>query len=91
MLRSGADIIDLDSMVDFNAASASYRGQVSLCGNANPATDLLQGTPGRVYQVTQHCMQVGGPRSFSAAGCEIPAGTPHEYLWSQLSALRELP
>jgi MtaA/CmuA family methyltransferase len=87
MLSSGADIIDLDSMVDFSAASASYGGQVSLCGNSNPVADLLQGTPEQVYQVTQHCMQIGGPRSFSAAGCEIPDKTPHENLRAQLRAL----
>jgi MtaA/CmuA family methyltransferase len=87
MLRSGADIIDLDSMVDFAAASASYGGQVSFCGNVNPVSDLLQGTPERVYQVTQNCMQVGGTRSFSAAGCEIPDKTPHENLRAQLRAL----
>ncbi len=90
MLRSGADIIDLDSMVDFGAASSSFGGQVSLCGNSNPVADLLQGTPERVFQVTQHCMQVGGPRSFSAAGCEVPDKTPPENLRAQLRALAEL-
>jgi MtaA/CmuA family methyltransferase len=89
MLRSGADIIDLDSMVDFGAASASYGGQVSFCGNANPVADLLQGTPEQVFKVTQHCMQVGGQRSFSAAGCEIPNQTPHENLRAQMRALQE--
>ncbi len=89
MLRSGADIIDLDSMVDFAAASAAYGGEVSLCGNANPVADLLQGTPERVYQVTRSCMMVGGPRSFSAAGCEIPDKTPQENLKAQLRALHD--
>jgi MtaA/CmuA family methyltransferase len=89
MLKSGADLIDLDWMVDFGAASASYGGHVSLCGNSNPVADLLQGTPDQVYQVTKHCMAVGGPRCFSAAGCEIPDGTPHENLRAQLGALQE--
>ena len=52
-------------------------------------TDLLQGTPEQVFKVTQHFMQVGGQRSFSAAGCEIPDKTPHENLRAQLRALQE--
>jgi uroporphyrinogen-III decarboxylase len=51
--------------------------------------DLLQGTPQKVYDVTRNCMTVGGARSFSAAGCEIPDGTPHENLRAQLRALEE--
>lgn len=90
MLRSGADIIDLDWMVDFAAASQLAGDQVSLCGNADPVAMLLQGTPQQVYEMTQHCMTVGGTRSFSGAGCEIPDGTPHENLFAQMRALQAL-
>jgi MtaA/CmuA family methyltransferase len=89
MVRSGADVIDLDWMVDFGQASAAYGGQVSFCGNANPVAVMLQGTPDQVAQITQHCLRVGGPRSFSGAGCEIPEGTPQENLRSQMRALQE--
>jgi MtaA/CmuA family methyltransferase len=89
MLCSGADLIDLDWMVDFGKASASFGEQVSLCGNSNPVADLLQGTPERVYEVTRNCIKVGGPRSFSAAGCEIPDGTPYENLRAQMRALND--
>jgi MtaA/CmuA family methyltransferase len=90
MLKSGADIIDLDWMVDFGAACSRFGEQVSFCGNSNPVTDLLQGTPDKVYEVTNNCMTIGGARSFSAAGCEIPDGTPHENLRAQLRALEEI-
>ncbi len=86
MLKSGADIIDLDWMVDFGAAGSCFGEQVSFCGNSNPVSDLLQGTPDKVYEVTKNCMTVGGSRSFSAAGCEIPDGTPHENLRALQSA-----
>lgn len=89
MLRSGAEVIDLDWMVDFSKASALFGEQVSLCGNSNPVADLLQGTPEQVYQVTRRCLEVGGPRSFCAAGCEIPDGTPEENLRAQRRALEE--
>lgn len=89
MLGSGADVIDLDWMVDFSKASAAFGGTVSLCGNTNPVADLLQGTPEQVYQATRHCLEVGGPRGFSAAGCEIPDGTPVENLRAQRRAVEE--
>jgi MtaA/CmuA family methyltransferase len=87
MLKSGADIIDLDWMVNFEDACSRYGNQVSFCGNSNPVADLLHGTPESVYKVTRHCMSVGGARSFSAAGCEVPDGTPHKNLRAQLRAL----
>ena len=90
MLNSGADIIDLDWMVDFGAACSRFGGQVSFCGNSNPVAVLLQGTPDKVYEVTNNCMTIGGAHSFSAAGCEIPDGTPHENLRAQLRALTEI-
>jgi hypothetical protein len=35
-------------------------------------------------------MIAGGPRSFSAGGCEIPDGTPKANLLAQKRALRDL-
>jgi uroporphyrinogen decarboxylase len=90
MVESGADIIDLDWMVDFRAAAQTCGDRLSLCGNPNPVAVMLQGTPEMVYQMTQDCMLAGGPRSFSAAGCEIPDGTPQVNLHAQVKALRDL-
>ena len=90
MVESGADIIDLDWMVDFGTAGQQFGGQVSLCGNFNPVAVLLQGSPDDVYRMAFNCMQAGGPRSFSGAGCEIPDGTPLENLYAQVRALNDL-
>lgn len=89
MPQSGADIIDIDWMVDMRAAAEAF-GSIPVCGNFDPLAVALRGTPDQVYQATQHCMQMGGARSFSAAGCEIPDGTPHENLHAQTRALREI-
>jgi hypothetical protein len=35
-------------------------------------------------------MKAGGPRAISAAGCEIPDGTPSANLHAQSKALRDL-
>jgi MtaA/CmuA family methyltransferase len=90
MITSGADIIDLDWMVDFGAAAAKYGNQFSFCGNFDPVAVMLQGTPEQVYMAAQRCLIQGGPRSFSGAGCEIPDNTPHENLRAQSQALSEI-
>lgn len=90
MVQSGADIIDLDYMVDMAAAAAKYGDRVSFCGNFDPVSVMLQGTPDEVYAAAQHCMAIGGPRSFSAAGCEIPMHTPPANLHAQTRALASL-
>ncbi|NTV38101.1 MAG: uroporphyrinogen decarboxylase [Anaerolineales bacterium] len=89
MMDSGADIIDLDWMVDFGAAAEVLGNRAAICGNQDPVTVMLDGTPEQVRRITLKCMTVGGPRSISAAGCEIPDGTPHRNLRAQAQALRQ--
>jgi uroporphyrinogen decarboxylase len=89
MVASGADIVDLDYMVDMEAAAAKHGDSVSFCGNFNPVTVMLQGTPDEVYDATIHCMKIGGSRAFSAGGCEIPMWTPDENLRAQDRALAD--
>ncbi|NWG16973.1 MAG: uroporphyrinogen decarboxylase family protein [Chloroflexi bacterium] len=89
MALSGADIIDIDWMVDMAAAATTF-GNTAVCGNFDPLAVMLRGTPEQVRQATAHCMELGGARSFSAAGCEIPDGTPHENLLAQAGMLREI-
>jgi uroporphyrinogen-III decarboxylase len=50
---------------------------------------MLQGTPKEVYAATIDCLKEGGSRSFSAAGCEIPDGTPLVNLRAQTQALHD--
>jgi uroporphyrinogen decarboxylase len=90
MVASGADIIDLDWMVDMGKAADVYGDSVSFCGNFDPVAVMLQGTPERVYEASLTCMRLGGPLAFSSAGCEIPDGTPHENLHAQTNALRRV-
>ncbi len=89
MVDSGADIIDLDHMVDMASAAAKHGDKVSFCGNFDPVTVMLQGTPEAVYAASTHCMEIGGPRAFSAGGCEIPMWTPDENLHAQDRALAD--
>ena len=58
-----------------------------LCGD--PVAVMLHSTPEQVQQATLAALAAGGPRSISAAGCEIPDGTPHANLLAQVRALQQ--
>ena len=87
--ESGADIVDLDWMVDLSAAARAFGDHPATCGNFDPVAIALHGTPTQVHEATLNCLRLGGPRTISCAGCEIPDGTPHENLRAQAQALRE--
>ena len=89
MANSGAEIIDLDWMVDLAHAASVVGDRAALCGNFDPVAVMLQGTPDQVTRATLKCLEQGGPRCFSGAGCEIPDGTPSENLLAQSAALGE--
>lgn len=90
MVTSGAEIIDIDWMVDIQAAAQVFGDRAALCGNFDPVAVMLQGTPQQVEAATRDCQARGGPRYFSAAGCEIPDRTPPANLLAQAEALREM-
>ena len=90
MANSGADIIDVDWMVDMGQAAAIFGDRAAICGNQDPVEVMLNGTPETVRRVTLSCMSAGGAHSISGAGCEIPLGTPHANLLAQAAALAEL-
>jgi uroporphyrinogen decarboxylase len=87
MVDSGADIIDIDWMVDIKQAADVFGDQAALCGNFDPVSVMLQGTPEEVTTAVIACQAFGGERYFSAAGCEIPIRTPGENLRAQADAL----
>lgn len=90
MAQAGADIIDVDWMVDYGQAAQVFTEQsVAVCGNFDPVAVMLQGTPALVRASVQACLEAGGPRSFSAAGCEIPLATPPANLRAHTPALVE--
>jgi MtaA/CmuA family methyltransferase len=88
MRQSGADIIDIDWMVDLYQAASTFGDRPITCGNFDPVTVLLQGTRKEVREATLRCQRQGGDRHISAAGCEVPDGTPYENLLAQADALR---
>jgi MtaA/CmuA family methyltransferase len=88
MARSGAEIYDIDWMVDMERASQALPGVV--CGNLDPVAIFLQGTPGLVQAGINANAKASAPRWISGGGCEIPRGTPHTNLKAQTQALIHL-
>lgn len=88
MLQSGAQIIDLDWMVSLAQAAELFGDQIIVCGNFDPVGILLRGTPDDVAKATRDGIKFGGMRYISAAGCEVPDGTPHANLLAQHDALK---
>jgi uroporphyrinogen decarboxylase len=88
--NTGADIVDLDWMVDINQAAKVFgKDGPAICGNFDPVRVMLNGDPEIVKKFTRHCLDQGGQNLFSGAGCEIPDGTPLENLHAQTQALEE--
>jgi MtaA/CmuA family methyltransferase len=89
MVTTGADILDIDWMVDMAQAVATADGRTSINGNYDPVAVLLQGTPQEVYGAATACLRAGDARSFVSAGCEVPVNTPKENLLAHYRAVRD--
>lgn len=87
--ETGADIVDIDSVVDLEKAAAILGQRQAINGNMNPADDILQGTTERVRESVENCLQKIGSKGFISAGCEIPKMTPCENLLMIDQVLRE--
>jgi MtaA/CmuA family methyltransferase len=74
------DILDLDHMVDMQAAREIVGSDTILCGNINPV--LVQDlTEEDVYQqVKTMAGSMEGQKYILSAGCEITVNTPHKNL-----------
>jgi len=87
---TGADIIDVDWMVDFKEANKVCKKVGSCaCGNFDPVKILLNGTPDTVGQAVMACIDDSNDNTFIAAGCEVPKMTSWENLLSVDQALRQ--
>lgn len=88
MARTGADIVDLDWMVDLGRAREVFGPSgPALCGNFDPVRIMQRGTPREVEEAVLANVRAAGPRCINMPGCEIPDGTPYENLRAQARAL----
>lgn len=75
---TGADVVDIDWMVDLGQARRALGSDVCLCGNCDPVAVLLQSTPDQVRESCRRCIQEAGEPFVLAPGCEVPPDTPAE-------------
>ena len=88
--RTGADIVDLDYMVDMDRAAELLPDTCLICGNIDPVSILYEGTPERVMQDAKRCMtSAAAKRLILSTGCEIPRETPVENVLALRRALEE--
>ena len=87
--KTGADIIDLDYMVDIEKAADIFLPNVSICGNFNPVQVLYQGNPELVHREVARCMSIADKnRSMISPGCEIPRDASPENVLAIHHAIR---
>jgi MtaA/CmuA family methyltransferase len=90
-LETGVDIIVIDSPVDLRLAKEVFKNVICIKGNLNPVDDLLNDTPQSVYKKSINAIKRGGPEGYIlSGGCEIPAATPHNNLFSMIRATRDM-
>jgi len=80
MAESGADIIDIDHLVDLKAAFEKIGEKALVCGNFDPVSILLDGDVDMVKESVRSCLDIGKDRIIISAGCEVPKFTPPENL-----------
>lgn len=90
MVETGADIIDIDWMVDVKEATRICGDNIFLAGNIDPVSIYLEGTPKLVKSKVKELASINSRTLFISSGCEIPKDTPEENVLAHKEALEEL-
>lgn len=74
MCETGADVLEIDYLVDLKFAKEKVGDKVCLEGNVDPTGLLLQGTPEEVFAASVQCIADAGKGGgfILSAGCEVP-------------------
>jgi MtaA/CmuA family methyltransferase len=92
MARMGelpADVIELDFPTNLAAARKVLGPRKVILGNVSTITDLLEGTPEKVYEAARRCHATCGRYHVVGSGCEVSPLTPPENLRALLAYARE--
>lgn len=83
----GADIVDIDWMVDFIHANQVLSGVSSANGNLDPVRAVMNSTPEQIICDVQKLVASTDDTTMISGGCEIPKNTPPENLYAFYQAL----
>ncbi len=92
MSRTGADVLEVDSLVDIGAAKKKFGDRVAFMGNIEPSRVLYQGTPESVYGECAACLRSADAATggfILGSGCEVPPNAPLENLKAMVRAARD--
>jgi MtaA/CmuA family methyltransferase len=91
MVLSGADLFNVDHLVDFALAAEVYgEANRAFKGNIDPVADMLQADEAECRKKTRQCMeQARGLRYMLSAGCEVPAEVTDEVFSAFCAAAAE--
>jgi len=86
--RNGADLYNVDHLVDLGKAAGIYSGVNSaLKGNMDPVGGMLNVRPEHTYRAARKCIELaGGSQYFLSLGCEVPTNIDDENMEAFCSA-----
>lgn len=86
----GAQILEVDWMVDMKRARQMVPASTVLMGNIDPSYPLVNGTPTDVEQAVKHLIgQTKGYRHLISSGCAMGRNTPPENFVAFITAARK--
>ena len=88
--QTGADIVDIDWMVDMNTAYSALGDGIVRCGNLDPVSVIQDLPEPMLRDRSDTCVaaETGRPFIFSG-GCEVTVNTPHENLAAMTAAAHQ--
>ncbi len=90
MADSGADLVEIDHKVSLKTAKQLIGDRVCLIGILDPSAVLLYGTPERVAEASQQCIDDAGRGGafILGSGCEVAYYTPQENMKAMIATAR---
>ncbi len=92
MATSGADVLEIDHLLDLDLACATVPDEVALWGNLDPVGVLARGSDDDVQRVTEDAIRTvrahGRRRFVLSSGCALAVETPPERLDTMFAAAR---
>jgi MtaA/CmuA family methyltransferase len=87
--ETGADIVDIDWMVDMDLAYEKLGSGIIRCGNLDPVTVIQDQDTGRIREASERlCEKEEGRPFIFSGGCEITVNTPDDHLLTMRRASR---